>query len=102
MYAYIQGKGKITTYWLRGEKVLSSVTITPPVSTADTMTNTVPGANATVTTSSPSYNLIPNNFKYISSNNISNSTVNNNKSLNNNISNHNITSLTPLLQEDNG
>lgn len=85
----LQGKGKITTYWLKGEKPPVSTSIL--ISTSDSVSNT----NASLT--STANNILSNSFKHIP-NNVSSM---NNKSMNNNIPNHNITSLTPLLQEEN-
>ncbi|XKL59222.1 hypothetical protein PGB90_000238 [Kerria lacca] len=87
----MKGKGKITTYWLLGEKPPVSTTIL--ISTSDSILN----ASANVTSISNS--ILSNNIKHVTSN-VSSSV--NNKTMNNNITNHNITSLTPLLQEDNG
>lgn len=89
----LQGKGKITTYWLIGEKPSATIAALTSISDSTVLNTTVPMATQ------PN-NVMANNIKHVTTT-ITTPAVNS-KSLNNNISNHNITSLTPLLQEDNG
>ncbi|XP_050546454.1 atrial natriuretic peptide receptor 1 isoform X1 [Daktulosphaira vitifoliae] len=84
----MKGKGKVTTYWLLGEK-------TPA---AEMATAAAAANNTSVTTGLP--NNILGSFSKIHTN--SNS-MGSSKSVANNIANHNnITASTPLLQGDNG
>lgn len=89
----MKGKGKITTYWLIGEKPSATIAALTSISDSTVLNTTVPMATQ------PN-NVMANNIKHVTTT-ITTPAVNS-KSLNNNISNHNITSLTPLLQEDNG
>ncbi|XP_065214464.1 atrial natriuretic peptide receptor 1-like isoform X2 [Planococcus citri] len=89
----MKGKGKITTYWLLGEK--TPITTSILISTSDS------AVSATASVIASSNNVIANSIRHASSNissSVSEKSLNNNRS----ISNHNITSLTPLLQEDVG
>lgn len=97
----VQGKGKVTTYWLLGEKT-PSAEVGTAVPTGTTTAATTPTATtaAAPVAGVPPVNSIGSFSKMHTANSVGSSSA---KSVTNSMANHNnITASTPLLQGDNG